>query len=453
MFRMKQRLTRSRSLEWLAAIENAPRASREEALAAQFARLSQLLAYAERHVPYYRELFADLRITSRDVRSLRDFAELPVLTKDIVRERQRDLVSQDPEIGPLVAHHSGGSTGAPLRFFHDRRYMDISDAGTYRNLQQAGWTPGDMQAFFWGWNDRLYAMSPWEFELRQWLRRSYQFDPFHADPPTMARWVKKWRQIRPIVAAGYASTVARFAEYVLDAGIELEPLRGVCTTAEKLYPAQRELITRAFGCRVHDCYGSSEVRHIATECARGRMHVNADLVVLEVDRPAAGGAGPAPFIVTSLWAYGMPFIRYRNEDCGALVEGGCSCGSGFPLLDLQISRLTDHFVFPGGRVVHGEFFTHLMYGATGIESFQFHQTAPDRITLWIVPAGADAAGREATVRRAVAEVQSLSTSPVAVDVREVERIPLSSAGKHRFTRSDVPLPAAAARAREREPVA
>jgi len=176
------------------------------------------------------------------------------------------------------------------------------------------------------------------------------------------------------------------------------------------------------------------------------MHVNVDFVVLETDAAAAvTPGGPAPFIVTSLRAYAMPFIRYRNEDCGTLLDGACSCGGGFPLMSLDVARVSDNFVLPDGQVVHGEFFTHLMYGSKGVASFQFHQTAPDHIRLLMVPTagggGADgAAGRAAAARKAVAEIQALSARPITVEVQEVASIPLSSAGKHRFTRTDVRAP-------------
>jgi phenylacetate-CoA ligase len=104
---------------------------------------------------------------------------------------------------------------------------------------------------------------------------------------------------------------------------------------------------------------------------------------------------------------------------------------------LDIARLSDNFVLPGGRVVHGEYFTHLMYGSEGVASFQFHQTAPDRIVLRIVPSGGSPGGRTTAVRRSIEQIRALSDVPIAVEVEEVASIPLSSAGKHRFTRSDV----------------
>ena len=187
------------------------------------------------------------------------------------------------------------------------------------------------------------------------------------------------------------------------------------------------------------------MQNVPAECPAGSMHVNVDFVVLESDDATAPSAAPAPFIVTSLRAYAMPFIRYRNEDCGTLLDEQCKCGGGFPLIRLDVARVSDNFVLPGGKVVHGEFFTHLMYGSEGVASFQFHQTAPGHIRLLIVPTpGVDgAAGRAAAVRKSIDEINALSGAPVTVEVQEVDAIPLSSAGKHRFTRSDVSLSNAA----------
>ena len=435
-FGLAHRLRGSRSLEMLREMRDEPWQSRDVVLARQLERVRALLAHAERHVPYYRDTFRSLGIRSADVRTLEDFARVPVLTKDVLRTRGEELISETADRASLFAQHSGGSTGVPVSFFRDRAYLDASDAGTYRNLEQCGWRPGDLVAFVWGFNERLDRMSPLEFRARQHLRRFYQFDPFKSGPDDLAAWAAEWRRLRPVVALGYASTIARFAEHALASGAEAPRLKGVFTTAEKLYPKQRETIARAFGCRVFDLYGSSEVQNIAAECPAGRMHVNADFCVLEVD-DAAQGAGPQPFLVTSLKQWSMPFIRYRNEDCGTLLDGGCECGRGFPLLRLDIARLSDNFHLPDGRVVHGEFFTHLMYGSEGIASFQFHQTAPEHVVIRIVPGPGAAEGREATVRRAVAEVEALAPGRMRVVVEEVESIPLSNAGKHRFTRSDV----------------
>ncbi len=431
------------TLRVLKQIEDAPFRSPEEVRENQFRDLRALLAHAETHVPYYRNLFRTLGISSRDIRSWDDFVQLPILTKDIIRANQRNLVREDVPLEKLHPHFSGGSTGVPLKFFRSSDYMVASDAGTYRNLMQCGWRPGEMIAFFWGGNDKLYAMSRPEFELRQFLRRTYQFDPFYSGEAEMADWARRFRRVRPRVILGYASTIARFAAFLDRQGQSVDGIKGVFTTAEKLYQPQREVMERVFLCKAFDCYGSSEVQNIAAECPAGRMHVNADFVVveedvLEKDEATALDNAPRSFLLTSLRNWSMPFIRYRNEDCGHLSPEICSCGNHFPLMRLEIARTSDNFVLPDGRVVHGEFFTHLMYGSDGIATFQFHQTAPDKIILSIVPGPGDSKSRQDKIRESVRQIEALCpTHPIRLEVREVAAIPLSSAGKYRFTRSDV----------------
>ena len=107
-------------------------------------------------------------------------------------------------------------------------------------------------------------------------------------------------------------------------------------------------------------------------------------------------------------------------------------------MQLSVSRISDNFTLPSGRVVHGEFFTHLMYGSEGISMFQFHQTAPDSITLWIVPGPGNPGARQTAIRKAIAEMEQLDgAGTMKVQLREVDAIPLTASGKHRFTRSDV----------------
>jgi phenylacetate-CoA ligase len=322
--------------------------------------------------------------------------------------------------------------------------MAASDAGMYRNLQQCGWRPGEMIAFFWGSSDKLDRMPRWEFEARQFLRRSYLFDPFRSGEAEMAAWAKRMRSLKPGVVLGYASTIARFAAFLESTRQATPPVRGVFTTAEKLYRPQREVIERVFHCHAFDCYGSSEVQNISAECSRGKMHINADFVVVEeedLDEKNSGPDGPRPFLLTSLQNWSMPFIRYRNEDCGHLSPEVCSCGNNFPLMRLEIARTTDNFLLPGGRVVHGEYFTHLMYSSEGIANFQFHQTTTDQIILLIVPGPGNPQARQRQIQKAVDHIKGL-TPLIRIEVQEVESIPLSAAGKHRFTRSDVNTQAA-----------
>jgi phenylacetate-CoA ligase len=430
-------LRHSRTLKILREIRPEPYKPPAEILRRQFLRLSGLLAVGEAHIPYYRELFKSLGIQARDIRSLSDFASLPILTKDIIRERRDDLVREDVPRKKLKAVYSGGSTGVPLKFYRTRFDLDAGEAGTFRGWLQSGWEPGDMVAHFWG-DRELYKMSAWELEIRQRLRRMYQFDAFHSSPEQMDQWFETLQRIRPKILYGYSSLISRFAAHVEGTGRKMSPVLGVFCTAEKLYPNQQEVISRVFRCPVYDMYGSSEVNNVACTCSRGRMHINVDQVVLETDDSTTLPGQPPALIVTSLWNDVMPLIRYRIEDCGQLLDGACDCGSHFPLMELNVSRIFDHFIMPDGRFIHGMLFIRFMDVAQGIATFQFHQVAPELITLWIVPGPSENSARERSIQKVVDQVTALDPQGrIKVDVRIADSIPLSRNGKHRFIRSDV----------------
>src|SRR3954469_19638024 len=107
LFRTTHWLRRSNSLELLAQLRANPRLPREAASALQLDLLRRLLTHAEETVPYYRSTFRAVGFSAADLRSLTDIERIPVLTKDIVRERQREMISERFDLASLLRHHSG----------------------------------------------------------------------------------------------------------------------------------------------------------------------------------------------------------------------------------------------------------------------------------------------------------------------------------------------------------
>ena len=142
------RMRGSDILGTLKRLEPAPFRSRDEIRDRQFRDVLALLAARRKAGSVLSERsFGNLGIHSQDIRDWDDFARVPILTKDIIREEERALIREDVPIEKLQRHFSGGSTGVPLKFFRSREYMVNSDAGTYRKLEQCGWRPGEMIAF------------------------------------------------------------------------------------------------------------------------------------------------------------------------------------------------------------------------------------------------------------------------------------------------------------------
>jgi phenylacetate-CoA ligase len=133
--------------------------------------------------------------------------------------------------------------------------------------------------------------------------------------------------------------------------------RLIACRGEILSNRLRGTLSQGFDGRIADYYNCEEIGNIAYECPAdpSKMHVNTDACVLEVvdenGLPRETGV-EGEIVVTNLYNYTMPFIRYRLGDRTALLSHGtprCACGSLRPTISPPAGRSDDYIVFPDGR--------------------------------------------------------------------------------------------------------
>lgn len=401
----------------------------------QLEQLRSLLIHAAKHVPYYRNIFNQCSFRPEKMTDLAELQKIPILTKEIVRREGSRMLAENFAMSELQEKSTGGSTGEPLVFYRHKEYLAAAMMGTYRNMALAGWQPGNPLANFWGIND------PAHFHIRAFKEELnlgfYTFNAFDAGPQRFVEWLERLDALKPVALYGYASSIELFCRWLDSSGKSRDAfrnLRGVFLTAEKLHAFQRKVIESVLKVPVFNLYGSTEIQNIAFECIKGSMHVASDFVVVEKD---SSSSGRGPLLLTSLRNFAMPFIRYRNGDEGELLDRTCDCGINTPCLSIDISRSCDNFKTNSGRIIHGEFFTHVMEGIRGLKMFQFRQVSLDKVILSVV---ADENVDEKT-RKTVEGIPSVigqkTDHGFKVDVQWVENIPLTSRGKHIFTISNL----------------
>ncbi|WP_285401693.1 phenylacetate--CoA ligase family protein [Luteibacter sp. ME-Dv--P-043b] len=399
-------------------------------------RLRALIDWCWREVPYYRRRWAELGMQPGDIRSLDDFARLPVLTKADIRANADDLKAASLKAG-LGYKTTGGSTGEPLRFGFTRESNDRRVAVMWRGYGWAGSRMGRRTLFLWGGavgqtstahrvKDRLYNAV--------FARRL--LDSFHMSEHNLAGYADAIDAYRPEVIVGYVGPLVRLAEWLLATGRRVARPVSVIGAAEALHPFQRDLIERAFGAPTYNTYGCREFMLIAAECEhRDGLHVNADHLLVEtlVDgRPVHQGSGEVT--ITDLFNRGMPFIRYVTGDMATHATHRCACGRGLPLLASVDGRTLDAIRTPAGHVLPGEFFPHMMKDVPGVTRFQLVQRRLDRLDLAIVRGpGFDEASLD-YIRR---EVRKVLGDSAQLQCHFVDDIPLTRSGKRRVTISEL----------------
>ncbi|GLK77193.1 hypothetical protein GCM10008171_24470 [Methylopila jiangsuensis] len=185
------------------------------------------------------------------------------------------------------------------------------------------------------------------------------------------------------------------------------PLRfeRILSTGTAMTPEARAAARRAFRCDVLDLYGASETGLIAAQCPDcGLMHSCDETMRVEVLRddgaPAAEGE-LGRVVVTPLYAYAMPMIRYAIGDYAIRGPETAPCGRSLGSLRAVVGRARNLFHLADGRVLAP------YANASGFRAFidyrqiQLVQTALDRIEIRYVAASdrpVDAEGAAAFVR-------------------------------------------------------
>ena len=193
-------------------------------------------------------------------------------------------------------------------------------------------------------------------------------------------------------------------------------------------PEWRERVERILGCRVADNYGCAETGDAGIECEQGGMHVPVESVAVD---PMPAPDGPPEMLLTDLFNFAQPMIRYRVGDLlePAAEHATCACGRGLPLLGSPIGRAGDNLTLPDGRQVNCHTTTYLFkrHGKSGaVREYQFVQFPEGRIELRIHPGPA---WSDQVQHELEGEARAAFGWPIAI--RLVERFERRGRGKHR----------------------
>jgi phenylacetate-CoA ligase len=423
MHRLRHWLDRARRPERFALLDGLLKnqgLSREQVLVKQREDLRQIADFAVQHTDYYRERFGTIWKQEATI------GDLPILKKDDVIRHRDDLLVRDADRKQTKIGHTGGSTGKPLAFWYDDAKHELMRAGMCRSYMGSGWQPGQKILNFWGARQDTQAGGVFGETWGDFIAAEKTIPAHEFSESRLAEWARFIGAYRPVLLQGYASILAELARFVVENRLEMpNSLLGVYSTAEVLNGWQRELMERAFGCKVFNQYGSREIPNIGCECRHGKLHVFTDMVYLE----SLPDGDEDRLIVTSLTNRLMPMIRYDIGDSGRLLDGDCDCGWPFPLMEMGMCRQNDLIRTSSGKSVHPSYFNRLLYGLTLVRQYQFVQTAPDKIVLNLVSSSRLSPETVAAMKNAIRRDVDRD---MVFEIIYLEEIPRTVSGKHRF---------------------
>lgn len=411
--------------------------SRGELQQLQLKKLQAFLADVQSHVPYYRELFAEIGFKPATLDNLQQLADLPLLGKPEIRAHSAAMKA-DNAVG-LSRFNTGGSSGEPLIFYIGRERVSHDVAAKWRATRWWDVDIGDVEAVIWGSPIELGSQDKIRL-LRDKLLRTHLIPAFEMSSEKLDGFIRQIQSIRPKMLFGYPSALAHIASHAEKQGIALNNLgiKVAFVTSERLYDYQREKIQSVFACPVANGYGGRDAGFIAHQCPQGGMHLTAEDIIVEIVDPdgkvlPAGESGE--IVVTHLATRDFPFIRYRTGDMGVLSDKTCACGRGLPLLEEIQGRTTDFVVAQDGTVLHGLALIYVLRDLEGVDAFKITQDSLDKTTVQIVatPRYQQAAAEE----KIIGEFKKRLGPTVNISIEYPDFIAKERSGKFRYVISHV----------------
>jgi phenylacetate-CoA ligase len=339
---------------WLAAQWRWRRLDATRLATYQERRAQQIIAYAQRHSPFYRAHWHD-----HDRRAWR---ALPTVDKGAMVEHfdQFNTVGvtqataqqvaagaeQSRDFRPTLRTAQGQSVTAGLSSgtSGQRGLFLVTEAeiGAWagvilaRALHGLPWQ-GCRVAFFLRAFSNLYAGVN-----NPWLKLRY----FDLSRP-LDRAVTALNHFRPHLLVGPPSLLTALAAQKRAGALTITPQR-LIAVAEVLEAHDEVQLQESFGVPVQQIYQCTEGL-LAISCAQGRLHLQEDLVAVQLEPlPTQPGAAPryTP-IITDLWRTTQPIIRYRLGDILQVDPDPCPCGGPFRTLAAVEGRVADICYFTG----------------------------------------------------------------------------------------------------------
>ncbi len=317
----------------------------------QLKKLQALVNYAKENSPYYHEKFSGLKLECLD-----DFSHFPTMDKDTLMTHFNSIntVHIDRQHALDFALRKERDKDY-LGYYKDRYVLGLS-SGTSGN-KGLFITPKALTkrlpAVFLARSGLSLKELPYRilFLLRVFSQGFSDINaPFiklkylstMTDPKTIIATLNKTKTNILMAPPSLLNQLVPHCDQIT------VRLKKIITYAEVLTAEDKAKFAKLFNTKIIEIYQASEGQ-IASPCLYGNLHINEDLVYIElydhkqqrIDEPHRIGHS---MVLTNLVNVAQPLIRYRMNDMIVLDES-CPCGSSFRTIKNVLGRDDDILYF------------------------------------------------------------------------------------------------------------
>lgn len=278
---------------------------------------------------------------------------------------------------------TSGSTGTPFTMIQDKRKIKRCNAAVLFFGEKAGYVFGEKTGELRVWSNGT------KNNFKAFWMNKYMCDISCLDDEHLFElydFIKK-KKIRHLL--GYSSTYTAFVNYIVSHNIKIPngSVKSIIAASETLPKDTEDKLRQVFGVPVIMRYSNMENGIMAERVGGGNYYIDSssyyiEILDLEKDEPVPDGS-VGRIVVTDLYNYAFPVIRYDTGDTGAIVKEEI----GEDRVKLYFSeiygRRTDMIYNTKGEMLSPHVITNNMWNVPKVKQFKFVQSGEKEYELWL----------------------------------------------------------------------
>jgi phenylacetate-CoA ligase len=335
----------------------------------QIDQFNKVWSNAINNIPFY-EMWRSKYNLPYNVTSLEEISNFPILTKKDIQENHELIFSHLRKPNTIS---TGGSTGEPTSFPTSKNEIEISYANHY--LGRGWWDikPLDNILLFWG-HSHLFGtgikgvINKFKRRLYDSVINTHRLSAYDMSSETLHKHLQKLGSSNPTMILGYTSSINKISKYLQKNNIQIintDNLRGVVVTSETVTQYDIDMVESVFKAPCILEYGMAETGVIAYSKEKtSNIKVFWDSFLCQK-------TFENQLLVSTLTDKLFPLINY---DTGDIIDS--SDNKSILTLHKIIGRSNDFItIFDEGqrKIIHSEFFTHVLKSIPSILDFRIKQ--------------------------------------------------------------------------------
>ncbi len=272
--------------------------------------LNKLLTHATENTKFYSGF------------SEKNFRDFPVINKEVIRSQQDLFLAQNYKKDDLIIMFTSGSTGTPFSCYQDKVKKKHVIAELLYYSEKAGYQLGQNLTYIRG-----YCEGNQRSKVKQLIHNQTLILMTKLDDLSIEEMINKINLGSESTILGYGSTYDSWKGFFHRRGdsiVDKNKVKGIISNGEMLFDDTREAMEKAFNCRCYSRYSNQENGVIGQDDTEyntfllNECHYLVEILKMDSDNLADPGE-VGRIVLTDLYNYAMPMIRYDTGDVGTIT--------------------------------------------------------------------------------------------------------------------------------------